>query len=61
MPYLPKGTSLIDGSKDISIYRPSSIENSEGLFKPMGDVIIKNDMVLNFNDLFWDPSIELRW
>ena len=24
-------------------------------------VIIKNDMVLNFNDLFWDPSLELRW
>ena len=38
IPYQPKG------SKIISIYRPNTIETKEGLFKPMGDIILDNDI-----------------
>jgi methylated-DNA-protein-cysteine methyltransferase related protein len=24
-------------------------------------VLVQNDLVLDFEDLFWDPSIELKW
>jgi hypothetical protein len=44
VPYLQKGRCLIKGSNNISIYRPKTVENKEGLFKPLGDVIIKNDI-----------------
>jgi len=65
VPYLPKGTSLIDGSKYVSIYRPSSIENSEGLFKPLGDVIIKNDITEHkknkFSDIFPQDNVKINY
>jgi hypothetical protein len=44
VPYLQKGMCLIKGSQNISIYRPKTTETQEGTFKPMGDIIIKNDI-----------------
>ena len=38
IPYQPKGNKII------SIYRPNTIETKEGLFKPMGDIILDNDI-----------------
>tara|TARA_B110000238_G_C16131129_1_gene441476 strand:+ start:1179 stop:2945 length:1767 start_codon:yes stop_codon:yes gene_type:complete len=38
VPYLPKGSEII------SIYRPNTIDTKEGLFKPMGDIILSNDI-----------------
>ena len=38
IPFLRKGDSKVSG------YRPLTIENEEGLFKPVGDVILKGDI-----------------
>jgi hypothetical protein len=32
------------GDKNISVYRPKMIETDEGLFKPLGDVVIEGDI-----------------
>ena len=38
VPYLPKGSDII------SIYRPNTLDTKEGLFKPLGDIILDNDI-----------------
>jgi hypothetical protein len=42
IPYQQKGDS------NISIYRPKIIENEEGLFKPLGDIVLSGDINEHF-------------
>lgn len=44
VPFLKKGSTLIKGSDNISIYRAKTVETQDGVFKPLGDIIIKNDI-----------------